>query len=204
MTATTRVFDKEVLAKKLHDELNAIIEPVFEGIQTFKPVSGQATVTVVLSQEPTTQQDADILQVINDHDPTPLEITIEEDATKKRQADGEKLYQKMYADLSLNGTFATVDSSIIGYDTLTKLRCMLKDGSGKTALRYIFTDPVINHAETPLFPADQHERFRVLIRDYCFNHREGDGVDHNSIPYVNYDRASYDLFLDYIEQAPSV
>ena len=199
MSALERNFVKEVLPNKLHKELEGVIGPIFLGLQ----IVGD-NVKVVLSQEPTTQQDQDIVDTIDDHEPVPLAITVEEEATKSRQLDGELLYQKMYADLSLNKTFATVDSSIVGYDTLTKLRCMLKDGSGKTALRYLMTDSVINDAQSPLFPADQRERFRQLVRDYCFKYRAGDGDDPNSIPYAAYDRTSYDLFLDFIEAAPNV
>ena len=199
MAVFTRNFTKTVLPKKLHEELDAIVGPIFEGVTT----KGDS-LTVVLSQEPTTAQDQDILDTVNDHDPTPDAIQLEEELTKNRQLDGEKLYQKMYADLSLNATFATVDSSIVGYDTLTKLRCMLKDGSGKTALRYLVTDLVINDAQNPLFPADQRERFRQCIRDYCFKYRAGDGDDPQGNPYSAYDRAAYDLFLNYIETAQNV
>jgi len=187
MSITQRVFAKNILPRKLHEELANVIGPIFTGIQV---VGDQ--VTIVLSQEPTTQQDQDILDTINNHVNTPTAASIEEDETKRRQTDGMVLYQKLYADLSLNETFATVDSSISGYDTLLKLRCMLKDGSGKTALRFL----VKHVGPLNLFSADQLERFRLWTRDYCWEHRVS--------TYQGLDRASYDQVLDAVEQAENI
>lgn len=159
---TKRHFTKIILPRKLHDELSEIIGPIFDGLMVKAD-----KISVLLSQEPTTQQDQDILDTVSDHDPTPTAFSVERDATKRRQTAGIDLYQKIYADLTLIETFATVDASISGYDTLLKLRCMLKDGSGKTALRFLVRDPSVGNMLT----AEQTEKFRVWMREYCWNHR---------------------------------
>lgn len=174
-----RLFTKEILPKKLHEELSSIIGPIFSGIMV-----RDLDVTILLSQDPTNQQDQDILDTVTSHDPTPTDFEIEKDATNKRQSAGIDLYQKIYADLSLNKTFPTVDSSIAGYDTLLKLRCMFKDGSGKTALRFLARDTGV----AALFSVEQIARFKVWARQYCWNHRTSDEMVY-----------SYEQFMDVLD-----
>jgi len=123
---------------------------------------------------------------------SPDELISEYSMTEKRAEDGFNLYKKIYSDVSINNSFPTVDSSIEGYEVLVKIRCMLKDGSGKSALRFL-----IKHIQPlDIFPVDQTERFRLWIRDYCWEHRVA--------AYQGLDRASYDEVLDAVETALTI
>lgn len=182
-----RYFTKEILPKKLHDELSAITGPIFSGVMV-----RDLNVIIILSQEPTTQQDQDILDTVEAHDPTPTAFDAEKDATNRRQSAGIDLYQKIYADLTLNQTFSTVDASISGYDTLLKLRCMLKDGSGKTALRFLVRDTGV----AAMLTAEQITLFKGWVRQYCWDHR--------TTPEMVYSYEQFMGVLDAVETAESI
>lgn len=112
--------------------------------------------------------------------------------TQLRQKEGFDLFQDIYADLTIEDTFSTVDDSIAGYDVLIRLRCMLKDGSGKTALRYL----VKHIGDNGIFPLEQYQKIRGWIRGYCYKHRI-------SI-YSSLDRGQYDAVLDAVENSVSI
>lgn len=109
--------------------------------------------------------------------------------TQDRQEAGFILYQKIFADLSINSTLSSVDQTLLVYPALQTMRCLLKDGMGETALRF--------HVKTivpmGLFSTEAAERYRVLTREYCQEFRP-----------AQYDEATYDMILDQIETAETI
>lgn len=121
--------------------------------------------------------------------PTLDPLTVETDATVMRHAEGFALYQRIFADISIAGSLSSVDGSIAMYPTLQNIRCMLKDGMGETALRYL-----IKHIQ-PLgvFTPEQIENWRLWVREFCQKYRPS-----------QYDEATYDTILDAIETSESI
>jgi hypothetical protein len=121
--------------------------------------------------------------------PTLDPLTVETDATVLRHADGFALYQRIFADISIAGNLSSVDGSIAMYPTLQNIRCMLKDGMGETALRYL-----IKHIQ-PLgaFTPEQIENWRLWVREFCQKYRPS-----------QYDEATYDGILTMIETEVSI
>lgn len=112
--------------------------------------------------------------------------------TQARQIDGINLFQKIYADLMIENTFSTVDASISGYDVLIRLRCMLKDGSGKSALRYLTKHIGANG----IFPTNQYEKIKLWLEDYCYKYRVSS--------YASLTREQYNNVLIAIETAENI
>lgn len=116
-------------------------------------------------------------------------LTKETDITVVRQADGFALYQKIFSDLSVAATLSSVDETISVYPYLQTIRCLLKDGMGETALRYLIKHIV----PLNIFSTKQIDDYKLWIRDFCQKYRP-----------ISYDTTTYDSILTMIETEVSI
>lgn len=106
------------------------------------------------------QQINDISYLVNNF----VEISVLEEEKNiliKKQSEGHELYQKMIAQINIDG-FASnpLDSGILVYQQLFVIRNMLKDGFFEYALRYI----VKTIAPMGIFTQTQLDLFKLWIR----------------------------------------
>lgn len=115
-------------------------------------------------------------------------LVYETSITASRQAEGFALYQKIFADISVDGTLSNIDASLTIYPNLQTIRCLLKDGMGETSLRYLIKTII----PLGVFSTEQTDRWKGWIREFC----------HNYMPAVFAgSTAAYDSFLDNVETA---
>lgn len=87
----------------------------------------------------------------------------ETEVTKIKQNAGWQVYQKIIADINVNGGLGTLDAGLAAYPSLFSIRNMLKDGFSEYALRHIVT--VIEPAQMFLQP--QIDQYKLWIRDHA-------------------------------------
>ena len=182
----TRNFDAVHLKK-------VILENDFPELSVFKVVINadgsvsEDNITIGFSVDLTPQQEINLTTIMAG--PELSALTQETYITIQRQADGFSLYQKIFADLSVAETLSSVDGTISAYPYLQTIRCLLKDGMGETALRYLMKHIV----PLGMFSQTQIDTYQAWIRQFCQNYRPS-----------QYDEATYESILTLIETEASI
>lgn len=119
-------------------------------------------------------------------------LKVAEEETKVRQLAGFAVYQKVYSDMAISGSIASLDAFLQGYPYLMQVRCLLKDGQGEACLRYL----VKTILPLGLFTQEKFDLYKLWLREYAQKYRAV-GTEAMTI-------AQYDARLDAIETEVSI
>ncbi len=198
----TKDFTRQVLVKKLHQELVSW-SPKVMGIMS--PPDGTNFFQVVLYEKLTPQEDIELHKlVMEDHIPS-SSLLDEKDLTDTRNKEGFDLYKMIFADISDNEPVTNIDAFITISDVLHKLRNFLKDGNFETAVRYMYkyVQPVAT-GEGGLFPLG-FEKYRGWIKNIAIKYDSKMLIEMKDINPATIGTPVENMILvDYIEIAESV
>ena len=181
-----RDFERQILVKKLHDEVTDWSEKV-DGI--ISSPDGTNKFRVMLNQEIDASEDIELSNIVIGHIPSDAFID-EQEKTNTRNVEGFVLYKKIFAHISSNDAVTNIDSFIVASDYIHKLRNFLKDGNFETAVRYMYV------TIRPMNLFTHQELYRTWIKDIA--------VEYNpalSVPVEDFGGMST---IDYIEVAAAI
>lgn len=152
----TRTFTKEILLEKLQDEIKNNIPNLDFSIST----RSNLLVITILNEAISQQDDEKLTSIVNFH--TPSSDFVDQIAlTEERNKEGFEVYKKIFAHISTVSPVGQIDPFLQAYPSIMIFRCLMKDGQGESALRFVSkTIKPMN-----LFPSV--DLYIDWIRDFC-------------------------------------
>jgi len=96
--------------------------------------------------------------------------------TEKRNEEGFLLYKKIFSHISDSYPIESIDVFLEVYPVLMTFRCLLKDGQGESALRYM------KRVLEPLHLYEDFDLYKGWVRSFCIKYNAN--LDQSSLDYI--------------------
>lgn len=153
----TRTFYKEILPELLLKELQEGLPSLVLSVKTGRH---GGWVVEINSNSISAEDDQELARIVNAHIPSD-EFLEQVALTEERNKEGFEEYKRIFAHISAHSPVGAIDPFLQAYPSIMIFRCLMKDGQGESALRYVSrTIKPMN-----LFP--HVDLYIAWVREFC-------------------------------------